>query len=77
MADIETQPILIARDLAMVYPNGNGGLHALEGVAFEAHRNSFICIVGPSGCGKSTLLRLLAGLLLPTQGEVHLEGVRM
>jgi NitT/TauT family transport system ATP-binding protein len=67
-------PVLVARELSMVFPNGNGGLPALHDVTFSAARNSFVCIVGPSGCGKSTLLRLLAGLLRPTRGEVILEG---
>src|SRR4030067_1926599 len=67
-------PVLVARDLSVVFPNGNGGLPALHGVTFSAARNSFVCIVGPSGCGKSTLLRLLAGLLRPPRREVILEG---
>src|SRR4030067_2273192 len=67
-------PVLVARDLSVVFPNGNGGLPVLHGVSFSAARNPFVCIVGPSGCGKSTLLRLLAGLLRPTRGEVILEG---
>jgi NitT/TauT family transport system ATP-binding protein len=70
-------PVLLARDLSVVFPNGNGGLPALQGVSFSAGRNAFLCIVGPSGCGKSTLLRLLAGLLQPTRGEVILEGRRV
>jgi NitT/TauT family transport system ATP-binding protein len=58
----------------MVYPNGNGGLPALEGVSLSVRRNEFLCIVGPSGCGKTTLLRTLAGLLKPTSGYVAFEG---
>lgn len=34
----------------------------------------FTAIIGPSGCGKSTLLRLIAGLLRPTHGSIHLDG---
>lgn len=66
--------ILAARDLSMVYPNGNGGIQALRGVTLSASRQTFVCIVGPSGCGKTTLLRLLAGLLRPTSGDVLFEG---
>jgi ABC-type nitrate/sulfonate/bicarbonate transport system ATPase subunit len=36
--------------------------------------NDFITILGPSGCGKSTLLRIVAGLDVPTTGQVHLDG---
>ena len=40
----------------------------------EIKENEFLCIVGPSGCGKSTLLRILAGLELPTEGEIYYRG---
>jgi ABC-type nitrate/sulfonate/bicarbonate transport system ATPase subunit len=40
--------------------------HVLEGEAWT--------IVGPSGCGKTTLLYLLAGLLHPVQGRIHIHG---
>lgn len=67
-------PILAARNLAMTFANGNGGLRALGDVSFEVNRQEFVCVVGPSGCGKTTLLRLLAGLLQATDGEVIFEG---
>ena len=34
----------------------------------------FVCVVGASGSGKSTLLSLIAGLSLPTEGEILLDG---
>ena len=66
-----TPPILTVRDLSVVFPDSNGGLHALTDVSFEVCPQEFICVLGPSGSGKSTLLRVLSGLLAPTRGEVH------
>lgn len=70
----DSNTVLAARDLCMIYPNGEGGLHAIADVSFSVSRQEFLCVVGPSGCGKTTLLRLLAGLLRPTSGEVTFEG---
>ncbi len=58
----------------MIFPDDNGGLHAVENISFEVSPQEFICLVGPSGCGKSTLLRVLAGLLKPTRGKVNFTG---
>lgn len=65
---------IAARQLSMIYPNGDGGLAALKDVSFEVQWQEFLCVVGPSGCGKTTLLRLLGGLRTPTAGEVLFEG---
>jgi NitT/TauT family transport system ATP-binding protein len=67
-------PIIQANNLSAVFPNGNGGLHALDRVSFEVCSQEFLCILGPSGSGKSTLLRLLGGLLMPTEGQVLYDG---
>ncbi len=64
-------PILTVRDLSVVFPDGNGGLHALRDVSFEVCPQEFICVLGASGAGKSTLLRVVAGLLTPTSGTVE------
>ena len=63
-------PILTVRDLGVVFPDSNGGLHALSDVSFEVCPQEFICVLGASGSGKSTLLRVVAGLLAPTRGQV-------
>jgi NitT/TauT family transport system ATP-binding protein len=66
-----TKPILTVKDLSVVFPDNNGGLHALEDISFEVCPRDFICFLGPSGSGKTTLLRVLAGLLRPTAGKVN------
>jgi NitT/TauT family transport system ATP-binding protein len=50
------------------------GVCALEGIDLEIGENEFVVLVGRSGCGKSTLLRIVAGLLLATQGAVSIGG---
>ena len=69
-----TQPILQIKHLSHVFPNHNGGLHALEDISFEVFPEQFVCVLGPSGSGKTTLLRILAGLLPPTQGDVMFQN---
>ncbi len=62
-------PILTIHNLSAVFPNENGGLHALDSISFDVHPREFVCVLGPSGSGKTTLLRILAGLISPTSGS--------
>jgi ABC-type nitrate/sulfonate/bicarbonate transport system ATPase subunit len=48
-----------------------GSTVALEPTSLSIEDGSFVAIVGPSGCGKSTLFNVIAGLLKPDSGEVH------
>jgi NitT/TauT family transport system ATP-binding protein len=68
------EPMLTVRNLSAVFPNGNGGLQALDRLSFSVLPQEFLCVLGPSGSGKSTLLRIISGLLPPTEGEVLYEG---
>lgn len=51
--------------------------NAISGISLEFHNGEFISLVGTSGCGKSTILRLIAGLILPTTGELTINGTRI
>ncbi|CAG1009725.1 sulfonate transport system ATP-binding protein [Anaerolineales bacterium] len=64
-------PILTVQNLSVVFPDNNGGLHALDDISFDVGPRDFICFLGPSGSGKTTLLRVLAGLLKPSSGQVN------
>jgi NitT/TauT family transport system ATP-binding protein len=69
-------------DVDLVY--GSSGLKvaaddtlAVSCANIDVGRGEFIAIVGPSGCGKSTLLKLVAGLVRPSRGSVHVDGQKV
>ena len=56
---------------------GDGRVHVLRGVSFEAKAGNVCAIVGPSGCGKSTLLYLLGLLDQPDGGSIWIRNQLM
>ncbi|WP_252273271.1 ABC transporter ATP-binding protein [Pseudomonas subflava] len=66
--------ILTARHLSKVVPSTEGELAILHDLSLDLAAGDSLAIVGSSGSGKSTLLGLLAGLDLPSAGEVELSG---
>jgi multiple sugar transport system ATP-binding protein len=51
-----------------------GGIHAVDGIDVAVADGEFLAILGPSGCGKSTLMRMIAGLEMPSAGDVLIGG---
>tara|TARA_Y200000002_G_scaffold329169_1_gene293134 strand:- start:167 stop:1222 length:1056 start_codon:yes stop_codon:yes gene_type:complete len=45
---------------------------AVNGIDFKINSGEFFSILGPSGCGKTTTLRMIAGFVMPTQGEIFI-----
>ena len=74
------EPIIRVENLTFEYrkvsPEGTAtSFRAIDGVDFEVNPGEFVAVLGMNGSGKSTLAKHLNGLLLPTEGEVWIEGM--
>lgn len=49
--------------------------YVLQDVTFSVEAGEYVVITGPSGFGKTTLLKLMMGLILPTKGEILVDGL--
>ena len=67
-------PSIVFKDVDYAYVDNNETYVALEGIDLEISDGEFVCLVGHSGCGKSTMLSLIAGLEMPTHGQVLIDG---
>jgi heme exporter protein A len=70
---VTSTPVLQADGLVRSF----GGRRAVDGVSFTLGAGDCLALFGPNGAGKTTLLRLVAGLLAPGQGSVHVNGVSL
>ena len=64
-------PLLAVRGLSLRYPDGK---RALSDVDLEVRAGALTVVLGGNGCGKTTLLRCINRALMPTAGEVWLDG---
>src|SRR2546428_13317433 len=56
------------------HPDPKDRFYALKHVSFQVEPGQSLAIIGPNGAGKSTLLSLVAGLALPDEGSVKVDG---
>ncbi len=68
------KPLLDLARLGMRFPTPNGEFIALKNVNLQINKGEFVSLIGHSGCGKSTVLNLVAGLNLPTDGGIIVDG---
>ena len=72
--DPEAVGFIEVANLTKDYDGTSHTVQALRDVSFTVRRGEFLSVVGRSGCGKSTLLNMIAGLDLPTEGKVQING---
>jgi len=73
IADSDVKPIISFRNISKRW----GSAVAVDNVSLDIMPGEFFALLGPSGCGKTTLLRMLAGLEVPTEGQVLIDGQDM
>ena len=76
-SNLDGDAVLAAHNISKKVSSPEGSLTILSDVSFSIAPGESVAVVGPSGAGKSTLLALLAGLDLPSEGYVVLNGVNL
>ncbi|TIT53239.1 MAG: ABC transporter ATP-binding protein, partial [Mesorhizobium sp.] len=69
---MEQNPVLEIRNLSRTF--AHGAVRAVDQIDLDVQPGEIVSILGPSGCGKTTTMRIIAGLDLPTAGEVRILG---
>ncbi len=77
MINNKNKKMIEVQDLTYIYPQHNDveNVIALEGVDFHINKGEFVGIIGHNGSGKSTLSKLLNAIILPTKGDVLVNGL--
>jgi len=72
-----SEPIIAVQHITKQVADSSGTLTILHDINFELRAQESVAIVGASGSGKSTLLSIIAGLDVPTSGQVRLAGTEL
>jgi len=65
------QPLLKVEGLSKRF----GGVQAVKGVSFDLYKGEILGLLGPNGAGKTTVFNMIAGMIMPDEGQIILEGM--
>lgn len=71
------EKILEVKNLNKIYQSGGNALKILKDISFSVEAGQTVSIIGPSGSGKTTLLGISAGLDLPSEGSIRIDGTAL
>jgi len=66
-----TAPVIVVKNLTKTY----GAVGAVRNLTLSLERGESFGLLGPNGAGKTTTIHMIAGLLMPTSGTVHIDGI--
>ena len=70
------EPVLRVKNLKKIYRSRRRGeTVAVDDVSFSVHKNEVVGLLGPNGAGKTTIIKSICTILLPTSGEIWVDGV--
>ncbi len=70
-------PVISMKDVGKIFYSEHKTNEVVKGVTLDVAENEFVVLFGPGQCGKTTMINLIAGLELPTSGEVFVDGKKV
>ncbi len=62
------------RNISKMFLTEQYTINVLDGVSLQVEENEFVVVLGPGQCGKTTLLNCMAGIIMPDEGTVLMDG---
>ena len=70
--------MLKVKNLTKIYGNSRrNGVLAVDKINFEVGRNEIVGFLGPNGAGKTTTIKCIASLVVPTAGDISIDGFNL